>query len=112
MGEATANLPKNFKDAVTQKRAMVILFYVPGQVDDSKVLASIQALAPSFPKYAFLLYNTQDPVSYGSLATLLNVNYPPEVVLISSDLQSVKVLTGYQDQGSLNQYLVNLGTGA
>lgn len=108
----TSDTPKDYKDAVEQKRPIVMLFYVPGQADDSKVLASLQALAPSFANYTFLLYNYKNPTSYGNLSTLLGITYPPEIVLVRADGTVKKVLNGYQDQGSLNQQLVNLGTGS
>lgn len=108
---ATAqDIPQDFKAAYGQAKPIVILFYVPGQPDDSRVLTSLQALKGSFPNCSFFFYNYNDPTSYGSLPTFpdLKVQYTPQMFLIAGD-KSGTALTGYWDEGSLNQLLVNLG---
>jgi hypothetical protein len=107
----TSESPQAYTDAVEQGRPIVLLFYVPGQVDDGKVLASVQTLQASFADYVFLIYNYKDPSAYGDLSTLLDVDYPPEIILVRADGTVKKILSGYQDQGSINQELVNLRTG-
>jgi hypothetical protein len=87
---------------------IVILFYVDG-VDDASVKGSLEALQPSFPSYVFLYYNYSDPEAYGDLSTLLEIDYTPAVIMIDSTAMIRYRYSGYIDQGSLNQSLVNLG---
>lgn len=103
--------PKEYVDAIAQAHPVVILFYVTAGADDAKVLASITALQPQFANYVFLLYDYKTPDSYGDLSTLLKVDYPPELVLVDSGGYVREIWNGYVDQGTLNQSLVNLGTG-
>jgi hypothetical protein len=107
----TQDTPQEYVDAVGQARPVVILFYVPGNVDDVKVLDSLNILKPEFPDYTFLVYDFKDPSSYGDLSMLLKVNYPPETVLIDRNGTVRDVWNGYVDEGSLRQCLVNLGQG-
>jgi hypothetical protein len=109
--QPTSETPPAYTEALEQGRAVVLLFYVPGGSDDAKVLAAVQTLQPSFSNYTFLFYNYKDPSAYGDLSTLLDVDYPPELVLVRADGTVKAILNGYRDQGSINQELVNLGTG-
>jgi hypothetical protein len=107
--QTTDSTPAEYREAVAEGRPVVLLFYVPGQVDDVEVLDNLTALQPDFDEYVFLLYDYSVPSDYGDLSTLLNVNYPPEVVLVDGLGVPVEIWNGYVDEGTLNQSLVNLG---
>jgi hypothetical protein len=105
----TDSTPAEYTEAIEQGRPVVLLFYVPGSVDDVQVLDSLTALQEDFDDYVFLLYDYSVPSSYGDLSTLLEVNYPPELVLVDGLGIPREIWNGYVDEGTLNQGLVNLG---
>ena len=105
----TSNTPSEYVDAVEAAIPVVVVFYVPGGVDDQKVLESVTTLQADFPDYTFLLYDFADPVAYGDLSTLLKVDYPPAVILVDGAGYVDAVWNGYVDEGTLNQEFVNLG---
>jgi hypothetical protein len=107
----TEDTPGEYLDAVDQGRPVVLLFYVTGGTDDTKVLDSVTQLQAAFQDYVFLLYDYSAPDAYGDLSTLLKVNYPPELVLVDGVGNVKEIWNGYVDEGTLNQSLVNLGQG-
>jgi len=88
---------------------VVLLFYVPGSTDDVQVMDSLSILQPEFDQYVFLLYDYSKPAAYGDLSTLLNVNYPPELVMVDGLGIVRRIWNGFVDEGTINQDLVNLG---
>lgn len=107
----TGDTPTAYTEAVRQGRPVVILFYVPGNVDDAKVLESLATLQSEFTDYAFLTYDFRNPRAYGDLSLLLKVNYPPELVFVDRAGIVRSVWNGWVDEGTLRQCLVNLGQG-
>jgi hypothetical protein len=107
----TQDTPEEYMAAVGQARPVAILFYVPGSVDDAKVLETFKALQADFPNYTFLTYDYKNPSAYGDLSILLQVNYPPEIVLIDRLGVVQKIWNGYVDEGTLKQCLINVGQG-
>jgi hypothetical protein len=107
----TLDTPEEVVAAIGQARPVVMLFYVPGNVDDAKVLEAYKAAAPEFPEYTFLTYDYKTPDAYGDLSMLLQVNYPPEIVLIDRGGTVRNIWNGYVDEGTLKQCLINLGQG-
>jgi len=107
--KTTADTPTEYVQAVDQGRPVVVLFYVPGGVDDAKVLENVTKLQAGFADYVFLLYDYKAPDAYGDLSTLLKVNYPPELVLVAGNGTIREIWNGYVDEGTLNQGMVNLG---
>jgi hypothetical protein len=101
--------PAEYREAIEQGRPVVLLFYVPGSVDDVQVLDSLTALQPDFDEYVFLVYDYSIPSAYGDLSTLLKVDYPPETVLVDGLGIPREIWNGFVDEGTLNQSLVNLG---
>jgi hypothetical protein len=106
---ATEDTPQEFVAAVGQARPIAILFYVPGNIDDAKVLETFKTVQADFPDYTFLTYDYKSPQNYGDLSLLLDVNYPPETVLIDKAGNVRKIWNGYVDEGSLKQCLINVG---
>lgn len=102
------DLPEAFTQAF-QMRPLVILFHVPGNADDAAVLDTINRLRTSFGRYVFLTYDYKAPDAYGGLAQLLNVKSVPFVALIDGAGVLQKTFSGFVDEGTLNQALVNLG---
>ena len=105
----TKQSPTDVADAIQQEKPVVLLFYVSGSTDDSQVLASLQKLQPSFSTYVFGIYDYKTPDAYGDLSLLLQVNYPPELILIDATGTIQHIWNGFVDEGTLNQSLVNLG---
>ena len=105
----TDDTPTEFVDALVAGTPIVLLFYVTGGADDTAVMESLDRLEPSFNRYVFLSYDYSLPEKYGDLSTLLGLTYPPELILLDRSGIIRKVWTGYVDEGSLNQTLVNLG---
>jgi hypothetical protein len=107
----TQDTPEAYVAAVGQARPVAILFYVPGSVDDAKVLDTFKEVQADFPDYTFLTYDFKDTQSYGDLSLLLQVNYPPETVLIDKLGTVRQIWNGYIDAGTLKQCLINVGQG-
>jgi hypothetical protein len=107
----TEDTPEEYVSAIGQARPVAILFYVPGNVDDAKVLEAFKAVQADFPDITFLAYDFKSPQSYGDLSMLLQVNYPPELVLVDREGTVRNIWNGYVDEGSLKQCLINLGQG-
>lgn len=107
----TSATPQEYVSAIGQARPVAILFYVPGNIDDSKVLDAFKSVQAGFPNYTFLAYNYKTPSAYGDLSMLLQVNYPPEIVLIDKAGAVQKIWNGYVDEGTLKQCLINVGQG-
>jgi hypothetical protein len=101
-------LPREYAESIG-KRPIVVLFYVPGGVDDEKVLSVVRGLRGSFSSYTFLMYDYRVPAAYGDLSQKLEVDYPPETVLIDRGGNTRDVWSGYVDNGTLNQSLITLG---
>jgi hypothetical protein len=101
-------LPRDYAENLGT-RPIVVLFYVPGGLDDEVVLKNITELRNSFRDYTFLLYDYSIPEVYGDLAMDLTVFYQPGLVLIDRYGVVRKVWTGFVDKATLNQLLVNLG---
>ena len=107
----TKQSPADVAAAVQAGKPVVLLFYVAGGADDAQVLASLQALQPTFSTYQFGLYDYKTPDAYGDLSILLQVNYPPELILVDATGTIRQIWNGFVDAGTINQQLVNLGKG-
>ncbi len=107
----TGETPAKVTDAISQHLPIVILFYVPGGADDSAVLDEIKALQTKYTDVTFALYDYKDPTSYGDLGILLKVDYPPQTVFIDTQGTIYDIRTGYIDEGTLNQQVVNIRQG-
>ncbi|MBC7294167.1 MAG: hypothetical protein H5T84_08745 [Thermoleophilia bacterium] len=106
--EPTDQSPPEFVSALQQGQPVVLLFYVDGGPDDTRVLEALTRLQSEFGDLAFFFYDVKSPHAFGDLSTLLKVNYPPEVILIDRQGSVFQVWNGYVDEGTLNQSLVNL----
>lgn len=104
----TDDTPQALVDALGAQ-PVVVLFYVDGSRDDMMVFDSLQKLQLGFANYAFLYYRYSEPDAYGDLASLLEVDYPPDVAMFDGAGVLRFRWNGYMDEGSLNQTLVNLG---
>jgi hypothetical protein len=107
----TSETPADITGALSEHRPMVILFYVPGGTDDSVVLDEIKTLQTKYTDVTFALYDYKDPTSYGDLGILLKVDYPPQTVFIDTRGTIYDIRTGYIDEGTLNQQVVNIRQG-
>jgi hypothetical protein len=107
----TQDTPQEYVAAVGQARPIAILFYIPGSVDDAKVLETFKTVQADFPDYTFLMYDYKNPTAYGDLSILLQVNYPPEIVLIDKAGAVRNIWNGYVDEGTLKQCLINAEQG-
>jgi len=107
----TQDTPEEYVAAVGQAKPVAMVFYVPGSVDDMKVLDVFELVQADFPDYTFLEYDYRNPQAYGDLSLLLQVNYPPETVLIDRAGAVRYIWNGYVDEGTLRQCLINIGQG-
>ncbi len=101
-------MPAKYVDSFGQ-RPIVVLFYVPGGVEDEKVLKAVNELSVAYREYTFLTYDYRVPAAYGDLAQVLKITYQPQLVLIDRHANKYRVWSGYVDKGTLNQSLINLG---
>ncbi len=106
--ELNEETPLEVQEAVEQGQPMVILFYVNGGEDDTRVRESVDAVAGDYPEIRFLSYDFKDPDSYGNLARKLRVDYPPQLMFINEEGLINKVISGYVDQGTLFQSVANI----
>ena len=105
---ATPNTPADVASALQQNKPVVLLFYSPGGTPDTKVLQSLTSLTPQFPTAFISEYDYRAPDTYGDLGSVLQVGYLPTTVLIDASATVTQVFSGYVDEGTLNQSLVNL----
>jgi hypothetical protein len=106
--KATENTPADVKSALEQNKPLVLMFYSPGGSDDTKVLQSLTKLTPRFPTAFISQYDYKAPDTYGDLGQVLGVGNLPSVVLIDASANVTQVFTGFVDEGTLNQSMVNL----
>jgi hypothetical protein len=104
----TENTPADVKSALEQKKPLVLMFYSPGGSDDTRVLQSLTKLTPRFPTAFISQYDYKAPDTYGDLGQVLQVGNLPSVVLIDASANVTQVFSGFVDEGTLNQSMVNL----
>jgi hypothetical protein len=101
-------LPREYVESLGM-RPIVVIFYVPGGIDDEKVLKSVRESQTVYGNYTFLVFDYRTPNRYGDLAQELGVDYPPHVVLIDRNGVVRTVWSGFVDKATLNQTLLTLG---
>jgi hypothetical protein len=106
--KATENTPADVKSALEQNKPLVLMFYSPGGSDDTKVLQSLTKLTPRFPTAFISQYDYKAPDTYGDLGQVLGVGNLPSVILVDASANVTQVFTGFVDEGTLNQSMVNL----
>jgi len=106
--KTTDDTPSAFVEAYGAQ-PIVVCFFVQGGRDDQLVWDSLQALQPAFPSYAFFYYSFSESELYGDLSRLLKVGYTPEITMFDDSGTIQYRWSGYVDEGSLNQSLVNIG---
>lgn len=104
----TEETPQEVVDAVEAEQPLVVLFYVAGSEDDSRMRETVEDLRAEYPDVVFLTYEHSDPDSYGDLAAQLRIDYPPQMVFIKRDGMINKVLSGFADEGTVNQSVANI----
>ncbi|MBE0428337.1 MAG: hypothetical protein IBX61_00490 [Thermoleophilia bacterium] len=103
----TEQTPADIRQSLESNRPVVILFYMASPYADTQVRSYFGSVENRYDGqvdfYTFLAADTQ---SYGDLADLLSVNATPTVVCINSDGQVVRAWTGYVDENSIEQGVV------
>ena len=107
--ESTDQTPPDFAEALKQQKPLAVLFFTPGSVDDDKVRKSFDTLSGTTKDVTFFAYDYRTPSLYGDLATLLQIGYTPYGVYIDGANVVRNISTGYIDEGTLKQYLANIG---
>lgn len=103
----TEQSPGDFRRSLENRRAVVVTFYMTGPADDSKVRSAIMSLEGRYKGQAdFYNYLYTDGAKYGDLNTLLKVNATPAVVIINRQAKVQRAWTGYADEDSLEQGIV------
>jgi hypothetical protein len=109
--EPTEETPAAVKDALTEGRPVLVFFYVAGSYDDGLVRETIDKLLPKYEDITLAAFDFKAPDAFGDLARLLQIDYPPQLVFIDTAGVVRSVLSGYADEGTLNQHLVNIRQG-
>ena len=104
--------PQQFKESVSNRRPVVVDFYMTGPSDDSQVRSAITSLESRYKgQVDFYDYLYTDGQSYGDLTSLLKVNTTPAVIIINRQAKVQIAWTGYVDSKSIEQGIVEaLGT--
>jgi thioredoxin-like negative regulator of GroEL len=103
----TKNSPEDFTEAIEDNRTIVVTFYMPSPTDDNLVRSSIMTLQGRYRgQVEFFSYLYTDGQSYKDLVQLLQVNTTPTVVVINRDGVVQRAWTGYADEESLEQGIV------
>lgn len=103
----TEQSPEDFRQALEDRRPVVVFFYMPEPADDSRVRTSIMTLQSRFRgQVEFLDYLYSDAEDYGDLVQLLKVNSTPTVVVINYQAQVQRAWTGFVDEDSIEQGIV------
>jgi hypothetical protein len=103
--------PAPVQEAIAERRPVVIFFYVPGSEDDSLVRESLDKLEPKYEDITVVRYDFKAPDEFGDLGRLLKIDYPPQLVFVDPSGVVRSVLSGYVDEGTLNQHMVNVRQG-
>ncbi len=108
----TENTPEKVARSLEQRQPIVITFYIPGSSgqgpsDDSDVRSSITSLESKYKsRVDFYTYLYSDGERYGDLATLLQVNTTPTVIIINKEARVQRAWTGYVDSKTIEQGIV------
>lgn len=103
----TEQSPQDFKKSLENRRAVVVTFYLSGPSDDSQVRSSINKLESRFKGQAdFYTFLYTDGQKYGDLNIVLRVNTTPTVVIINKQAKVQRAWTGYADEESIEQGIV------
>lgn len=105
---ASEDTPEEVRSGLEQHQPMVIAFYVTGGTDDTVVLDTLDALALRFSDVDFYQFDYKKPAAYGDLSALLEVDYPPQVAFVDARGTVRAVTSGFADEGTLNQNVVNI----
>lgn len=105
---ASEDTPEEVRSGLEQHQPMVIAFYVTGGTDDTVVLETLDALALRFSDVDFYQFDYKKPAAYGDLSALLDVDYPPQVAFVDARGTVRAVTSGFADEGTLNQNVVNI----
>lgn len=103
----TDRSPEDFRQALEDRRPVVVFFYMPEPADDNRVRTSISTLKNRYRgQVEFLDYLYSDGDQYGDLVDLLKVNSTPTVVVINYQAQVQRAWTGFADEDSIEQGIV------
>lgn len=105
---ATDEMPEDVKAALKDHRPIVVMFYVPTGADDGVVLSGLDNLKGQYTDVFIVTYDYSKPGAYGDLAQQLKVNYPPQAMFIDTKGVVRSMTSGYADEGTLNQHVVNI----
>ena len=103
----TEQSPQDFKKSLENRRPVVVTFYLSGPSDDSQVRSYINKLESRFKGQAdFYTFLYTDGQKYGDLNIVLRVNTTPTVVIINKQAKVQRAWTGYADEESIEQGIV------
>ncbi len=103
----TDRSPKEFQTAISNRRPVVVTFYMTGPADDSQVRTAVTALESRYKgQVDFFDYQYTDGSRYGDLTRLLKVNTTPAVIVINKQGKVQEAWSGYVDQKSIEQGIV------
>ncbi len=102
------NLPDDINTSLEERRPIAITFYMLGPDDDGSVRTAMTRLESKYKgQMDFYTYLYSDGERYKGLASQLLVNTTPTVVMINAESRIQVGWTGYADESSLEQGIVD-----
>jgi hypothetical protein len=102
------NLPDDFNESLESRRPIAVTFYMLGPDDDARVRTAMTRMESKYKgQMDFYTYLYSDGERYKGLASLLLVNTTPTVIMINEESRVTVGWTGYADEQSLEQMVVN-----
>lgn len=103
----TENSPADFNESIESRQPIAVTFYQLGPSDDADVRTAMTNLESKYKgQMDFYTYLYSDGERYKDLANLLLVNTTPTVVIINDQSRVQRAWTGYADEKSLEQGIV------
>lgn len=103
----TEQSPGDFRKSLENRRPVVVTFYMSSPADDTKVRSAVNTLESRYKGQAdFYTYLYTDGSKYGDLTILLRVNTTPTVVIINKQAKVQRAWSGYADEDSIEQGIV------
>lgn len=103
----TEDSPEDFNESIEKRQPIAVTFYQLGPSDDADVRTAMNSLESRYKgQMDFYTYLYSDGERYKDLATLLLVDTTPTVVIINEESRVQRAWTGYADEDSLEQGIV------
>jgi hypothetical protein len=100
--------PGFIKNALAEKRGVVLLVYVKGSTDDQQMLDAFNALKAKYADQgAFFSFESRKASQLGVLLSQLKISQPPALAVISPDGKVYQEYTGWIAPRVMEQVVAN-----